>query len=79
LIGQLCGKEFKLMANKHIVAGERMPNEKKYYCITCNAESGNTVALIKDGKDGEFVCQLNPKHRFRMAKSGYLEAVPERR
>jgi hypothetical protein len=49
------------------------------YCITCIAEKGMTVALLKDEKSGEFVCVMNPKHRFRMGKDGFLEAVPERR
>jgi transcription elongation factor Elf1 len=56
-----------------------MADEKKYYCITCNAEKGMTVLLSEDSRSGELVCKLNPKHRFKMTKSGYLEVIPERR
>ena len=56
-----------------------MSGEKKYYCITCNAEKGNTVELSGDIRKGELVCKTDPKHRFRMTKSGFLEAVSELR
>jgi len=54
-----------------------MPGEKKYYCITCNSQEGMTVALLKDSKSGELVCKLNPKHKFKVTKSGFLETLPE--
>ena len=56
-----------------------MADGQKYYCITCNAEKGNTIELSGDIRKGELVCKSDPKHRFRMTKSGFLEAVPETR
>lgn len=49
-----------------------------YTCTKCSMEKGTTARLVADGEHGELVCSLNPKHRFRIGKSGFLESIPER-
>jgi len=50
----------------------------EYNCTKCSMEMGVSAKLVKGGESGELVCALNPKHRFIVGKSGFLESVPER-
>jgi hypothetical protein len=47
-------------------------------CTKCSMETGITAKLSEDPRTGELVCTVNPKHRFKIGKSGFLESVPER-
>jgi hypothetical protein len=38
-------------------------------------EKGVTSRLVKDEKTEELVCRLNPMHRFKVNKDGFLESV----
>ena len=49
-----------------------------YACPICNMEKGVSAKLVEDSERGELVCPLNPKHRFKLGKSGFLEPVPGR-
>lgn len=46
-----------------------------YSCTKCSMEQGITSRLTENAERGEFVCSLNPKHRFKVGKSGFLESV----
>jgi len=48
-----------------------------YGCPKCSIERDIYVMLEGDER-GVLVCSLNPKHRFRINPSGFLESVPER-
>jgi len=50
----------------------------RYTCTKCSMENGASVRLSEESASGELVCSLNPKHRFRIGKSGFLESLPER-
>jgi len=49
-----------------------------YICIKCNTEKGFYTKLSADGKNGELVCTVDPKHKFKVGKNGFLESVQER-
>jgi len=49
-----------------------------YACPKCTMEKGISIRLVEDGERGELTCSLNPKHRFRIGSSGFLESVLER-
>ncbi|HQT44480.1 MAG TPA: hypothetical protein PLO51_00730 [Candidatus Micrarchaeota archaeon] len=40
-------------------------------------ERGVSIKLTENGGSGEFVCSVNPKHRFKIGASGFLESMPE--
>jgi len=49
-----------------------------YSCTKCNVEKGWSARLVEDEKSKELVCTVDPKHRFKVGKNGFLESVQER-
>ncbi len=42
-----------------------------YACQECRLEKGLT-AWLRQGADGTYVCELEPKHRYAVKKDGFL-------
>jgi len=49
-----------------------------YHCTMCNMEKGMYIKLAEDGKGGDLVCSVNPRHRFKVDKFGFLESAQKR-
>lgn len=48
-----------------------------YHCTTCNMEKGMYIKLSEEDRNGERVCSINPMHRFKVDKFGFLESAPK--
>ena len=50
---------------------ERKGDNMAYACQECRLEKGLT-AWLRQGADGTYVCELEPKHRYAVKKDGFL-------